>query len=90
MKNNLSILNIPYVKKTKNLPLPYLIFALIVERKIVSNNIKKMKWEKSYHIEPTVVLDSYIFGKIYKRSKYLKEWNQRYIVIKKEGLFSYQ
>ena len=35
-------------------------------------------------------MDSYIFGRIYKRSQHFKEWNERYIVIKKEGLFSYQ
>ena len=83
MKEKAFLLNIPFVKKGKNLPLPYLIFGLIVGKKIESNNIKKMKWDKSYHIEPSVVLDSYIFGKIYKKSKYLKEWNERYIVIKK-------
>lgn len=47
-------------------------------------------WDKTKHIETSIMLDSYIFGQILKKSQHLKIWKQRYVVIKKEGIYSYR
>lgn len=37
-----------------------------------------------------MIKDSYIDGKIYKKSQHLKEWNERYVVVQKDGIFSFK
>lgn len=60
------------VKKThNNFPNSYFILAKLIERVLkMKSKYFEIKWEKTGHIEENVVLDSYIFGLIYKKSQH--------------------
>ena len=38
----------------------------------------------------TLVYGAYIYGKLNKKSQVLGKWGERFIVINKEGLYSYK
>ena len=84
------LISISHENKEKNIPVGFLTFAYIIDKKCTISGYKKVKWEKSYHISPEVIVDSYIFGQIYKQSQFFKKWDERYVVIKNDGLYSYK
>jgi hypothetical protein len=41
-------------------------------------------------IPETLIKNSYNFGKIFKKSQILRKWEERLIVVNREGIYSYK
>lgn len=76
----------------KDLPLNYYIFAFVIQQKLLNMGKKLFKCQPPNlpGIPEALAKNSYNYGKIYKKSQILGRWEERLIVINREGIYSYK
>ena len=52
--------------------------------------LKNRTIEKIPGLPETLIKNAFIYGKIYKKSQVLGKWDERFVVINKDGIFSYK
>lgn len=74
------------------MPLNYFIFAFVIQQKLINMGKKlyKCSGPNVPGIPETLVKNSYNYGKIFKKSQILGKWEERLIVINRDGIFSYK
>jgi hypothetical protein len=78
-------------KKILDLPLAYYLFARLIDKKVLLlGHHPCEEANKGEPISSPATNDSYIYGHIMKRSQNFGKWEQRFVVIKKNGIFSYR
>lgn len=79
-------------KEFLHVPVHYYIFSSILQQKLINMGLKLQKVGSSDvpGVPETIVKNSYIYGKIFKKSQILGKWEERLIVINKEGIYSYK
>jgi hypothetical protein len=77
-------------KKILELPLAYCLFAKLIDKKVQLLGHFPQEEDKIESINSLATNDSYIYGNIMKRSQTIGKWEQRFVVIKKNGIFSYR
>lgn len=70
----------------------YYIFGHIILEKLLSLGFKprENKQEQIPGVPEAIINNSMISGKINKKSQVLGKWEERFIVINKDGIFSYK
>ena len=77
--------------KKERLPLHYIVFASIISCKLEMMGHKFYPLEKSVPGVPeSIIKNSLIYGKIFKKSQILGRWEERLIVVNEMGLYSYK
>ena len=74
------------------MPLPYYIFAKIIQNRLRAFGIllKENFLEKTPGIPERMISKAKKYGKLYKKSQVLGNWEERFIVLNKDGIFSYK
>ena len=74
------------------MPFAYLTFAKIIKERlaVAGFSLKDKPQETSPGVPDNLIKSAYIFGKIYKKSQVLGKWQERFVVINRDGLFSYK
>ena len=70
----------------------YFIFAKLMQEHLLTHGLKLKEFahEKIPGVPENLITNAYIYGKLNKKSQVLGKWEERFIVINKEGLFSYK
>lgn len=76
----------------RDLPTYYYILAFVIQQKLTNMNHKLYKCQSSSlpGIPEALVKNSYIFGQLLKKSSILGRWEERLVVINKEGIYGYK
>lgn len=82
----------PVKTLVKGLPMHFYIFAKILCEKLALMGIdaKEPNIQQPPGIPEAIIVNSSIYGKILKKSQMLGKWEERFIVINKEGIYSYK
>lgn len=88
-RNQIHLISLSLDKKLYEVPTAYHIFAKLISKKLSREKISST-WQKSEHMLKSATDDSYIYGNILKKSQVLGNWETRFVVIKKDGIYSYK
>lgn len=79
------------VYKKERLSWHYVVFVAVVAKKLAMLGLKIYHLEKSLPGVPeSVVKNSRIYGKIFKKSQIIGRWEERLVVINDLGIYSYK
>jgi len=81
-----------YQKYHREMPEVFYIFATIINTKLNLMGRKSVHQSelKSQAIPEMIIKNSYIYGKLLKKSRVISRWSDIFVVINKEGLYYYK
>ncbi len=88
-RNQTHLISLSLDRKLYEVPAAYHIFAKLISQKLIREK-NNSTWEKSEHVLKSTTEDSFIYGNILKKSQVLGNWETRFVVIKKDGIYSYK
>jgi hypothetical protein len=79
-------------KPFRDLPLNYFIFAFVIQQKLTNMDKKLFKCQPASlpGVPEGLVKNSYYYGKICKKSSILGRWEERLVVVNKDGIYGYK
>lgn len=86
------IIGVSGSEKKMNLPLHYYTMGKLIENRLSGFGVKVMDClqENIPGIPEFVIANCRRYGRLYKKSQVLGKWDERLIVIKNDGLYSYK